>query len=59
MAKPQLARLEELDAVRGEIDADETDAAVLAPVVGMLVGLGVSVLIWVVAGGLIWMAFRA
>ena len=58
VSKAETARLEELDTATGEIDAGEADTAELAPVVGMLVGLGVSVLIWVVGGGLIWMAFR-
>ena len=54
-----MARLEELHPAAGDLDSGEADTGAFAPVVGMLVGLGVSVLIWVVAGGLIWMAFRA
>lgn len=33
----------------------EPETAPLAPVIGMLVGLTSSMLIWVVVGGLVWL----
>jgi hypothetical protein len=49
--------LETIDPVAREIDSGvEREVGQLAPVVGMLVGLGMSAVLWIVVGGLIWLA---